>query len=415
LPTITGGRLGAQHDHVAGAVLYETSFESGIPYEWFDESAGGWSQSTTETMDGTYSMFSNAGEFEYLQMPNNQNHYDGTSYEGVPADGVLVCWCYPVGEMRVQLRDADGNVVERNDFTGAGWQRITADVQAGWALDVSAWNGGGYLDLVQVVGYDRVTGGRLGAQHEYIHVLTSGRFGAQHNLSPVLVRHGRLDAQHLQDGEPVEPPVEQRARYLVRITGAPDGLSDLYVPITAFNYSATLFVDVQEATTDHLVYVNGVLIHKETSPREEIQGLDYRLQVTVPGVELANEIRARSNGSIVLERERTLVDGSLETVELYRGPYTGLQTQRGGRNASLQFWGEDKSEGVPAQQGVRIRDLFYTSTDEQDIMRIRAAPINELRPGDQVEVDGETREVKEVQFRIGPETFSMTLQCGAPL
>lgn len=252
--------------------------------------------------------------------------------------------------------------------------------------------------------------GKLGETHE-LPRLWLGVLGAQPALWAT-VHQGVLGAAPRLNGEPLDPPAEQQTLYHAYLTGGPDGLPDLELTATSFQFTASLFIDIQEASLDRIVFVNGILWFTETTPRRVIRGFDHRVQLTVPGVEQAPGVRARPNGELVLERERFLLDGSSQLRELYRGPFQDLETQRGARKSSMQLWGSAKETDLPERQGVRIRDIFYIATDEEDRLRFRAAPINELRPGDQVEIDGETREVKEIQFRVGPAEFTMEVQCG---
>ena len=289
--------------------------------------------------------------------------------------------------------------------------------------------------------------GTLGAQHAlpgFSHY--AGLLGAAPQLprlwwgtlgtQPALwasVWQGVMGGTAYQHGEPVEPPTatsggttyengqlvelpsEQQVVYHATLTGGPDGLPDLALPAASFQFSATLFVDVREASLDLLVFVNGILIYSESTPRQVIRGFDYRVQVTVPGLSLASAVRARPNGELVLERTRTLTDGSTQTHELYRGPFQELETRQGARRSNLQLRGNASTEDLPERRGVRIQDLFQTTVDKDDKLRFQASPTPELRPRDQVVVEGTAYEVKEVQMQVGPSEFNMDVQCGSPV
>jgi len=199
------------------------------------------------------------------------------------------------------------------------------------------------------------------------------------------VETGTLGAAPYQDGQAIEPPATvNRVRYYVRLVA--DGFEDLYLPAENFNIQRSF-----ERTS----YAS----------------------ITVPGVDQAAAVRDRQDGEIVVERERELTDGTLQVAELYRGPVDSIQPQEGARRSTLQIRGailpSDQTAGTI--QRVAIRDLYLQSEDEDGNLTVRAAPINELRPGDQIEIDGETREARVVQHRVNQVNFVMEIHAGPVL
>lgn len=226
--------------------------------------------------------------------------------------------------------------------------------------------------------------GYLGDEHQCVRAARN-YLGAAPYLQ-ANIHKAVFGAMCFQDGEPIRVAQGvERTFYLCTLTGAQDGLSDLELPMVSFHAE--------------LVAAEG-----ETS----------YLQASVPDLSLAGEVRDRSNGELVVVQRRELADGSTQDGELFRGPYTGVQTQNSSNRSTMQVRASLAGYITTAQR-VALESTYLRGDNGDGTWELRAAPAFEVRPGGQVEdSDGTTYTVGSVQYRAGPDTLTMQIN-GEPL
>ena len=226
--------------------------------------------------------------------------------------------------------------------------------------------------------------GYLGEEHQCVRA-ARGYLGAAPYLQASVYK-AVFGAVCFQDGEPIR--VAQgvdRTFYLLTLTGAQDGLPDLSLPMVSFH--AELVSDDGETSY---------------------------LQASVADLSLAGDVRDRSGGELVVVQRRELADGSTQDGELFRGPYTGVQTQTSSSRSTMQVRASLAGYTSTAQR-VALESTFLRGDNGDGTWELRAAPAFEVRPGGQVEdIDGTTYTVDSVQYRAGPDTLTMQIT-GEPL
>lgn len=226
--------------------------------------------------------------------------------------------------------------------------------------------------------------GYLGEEHQCIRA-ARGYLGAAPYIQ-ANVHAAVFGAVCFQDGQPIR--VAQgvdRTVYLCTLTGAQDGLPDLDLPMVSFH--AELVAD---------------------------EGETSYLQASVADLSLAGDVRDRGSGELVVVQRRELADGSTQDGELFRGAFTGVQTQTSSRRSTMQV--RASLDGYTnTQQRVALESTFLRGDNGDGTWNLRAAPAFEVRPGGQVEdSDGTTYTVDSVQYRAGPDTLTMQVT-GEPL
>ncbi len=145
-------------------------------------------------------------------------------------------------------------------------------------------------------------------------------------------------------------------RYLCTLTGGPDGVADLAVPISSFQ---------------------GRLRSGDPS----------WLSVVTPGVALADAIAARSHGDIVVRMAKCTGDGTIyHTEEIARATLEDVRIDEGGRSQAITLSGHKTL--TYTNKVVDLRDVTYRRQDG-GLRTLRCAtPDMYLRPGDTVSHGG---------------------------
>lgn len=153
------------------------------------------------------------------------------------------------------------------------------------------------------------------------------------------------------------------------LTGAPDGVADLVLPLASFSVR-----------------------HKE--------GTDSSYQLAIPGVALAGAISARPHGEIVIAQRVAGV-----TEELLRGDLGDIRVDRGATSGSLSISGNSTRPAVTGATYVVTGCSYQYSTFTGE-NRLRIDPRAGIRPGDYVRY-------RDTQFRVGSVTWSVAVSVGS--
>ncbi len=164
------------------------------------------------------------------------------------------------------------------------------------------------------------------------------------------------------------------ARYYCTLTGAPDGLADIELPMSSFQYR------LRDNTPSYL-------------------------QVVIPRIDDAQDIADRSNGDLLVEMAY-LVDGVEQHREqLARVDLDPPRSDEGTRRQSITLSGH-RTETWGAQI-VTLRGITYQG-DYNGLIRIRCAmPDLWLRPGDTVHAGDETFVAGKVLTAMSKKTHWM--------
>lgn len=162
-------------------------------------------------------------------------------------------------------------------------------------------------------------------------------------------------------------------RVVARLTGAPDALPDLALPLSS------LRVTHRDATSSSFSAV-------------------------VPTLALIDEVEARPNGVFEVD---WVEDGVV--TDLMHGSIYSLRFDAGGNSQSLTLTGAP-SQADPPEATHTLSGVSYRAWTDQGEMRLRAAPIPALRAGDTV-IDGETSYlVDTVTWNLKPTGNSLQIQ-----
>ena len=156
--------------------------------------------------------------------------------------------------------------------------------------------------------------------------------------------------------------------YFAKLTGAPDGLTDVILPMSSF------------------------------SVRHRYDGPSY-YQLTIPTYAYVSSIAARPNGEIVIWS----VTGATEE-ELLRGDLGNVRTDRGPKSQSISISGNsDRATTDPATY--LLSEALYASTTFAGDSRLRIKPRAAMRPGDYIRY-------VDINFAIGEVVWSVAVSAG---
>lgn len=172
--------------------------------------------------------------------------------------------------------------------------------------------------------------------------------------------------------------------YSCVLTGAPDGLSDLTLPMSSF----------QARMRD---------------------GDPSYLSVVVPSsVTYAADIAARSNGEIVISKGYKFTDDTEQMEEIIRSSYDSIQVNRGARSDSLTMTGyKTTSSSAPKER--TLDGVSYYGLQADGKRRVRADLDLFLRVGDTaIYGDGATDYfiVGTISYFVGAEPLQMIMEAG---
>lgn len=156
--------------------------------------------------------------------------------------------------------------------------------------------------------------------------------------------------------------------YFAKLTGAPDGLADVTLPMSSF------------------------------SVRHRYEGPSY-YQLTIPTYAYVSAIAARPNGEVVIWS----VTGDTEE-ELLRGDLGNVRTDRGPNSQSISISGNsERSATDPATY--LLAEALYASTTFEGDSRLRIKPRAAMRPGDFIRYS-------DLNFQVGEVAWSVAVSAG---
>jgi len=170
-------------------------------------------------------------------------------------------------------------------------------------------------------------------------------------------------------------------RYYLTLTGAPDGTTDVQLPMKSFQIRAR--TDGAGNSTISLI-------------------------VYIPSLTYAAQITARPNGELVCEMTYE-IDGGIEyTSELARVPLEDVKIFEGGTNKSTSLAGS--RTWAAGTQKLNLTRATYSSTDDGSQRFRFALPDFFLKAGDTVTVDGGVEfEVVEIVYSVAVRNQQMEI------
>jgi len=156
--------------------------------------------------------------------------------------------------------------------------------------------------------------------------------------------------------------------YFAKLTGAPDGLTDVTLPMSSF------------------------------SVRHRYDGPSY-YQLTIPTYAYVSAIAARPNGEIVIWSKT----GEVEE-ELLRGDLGNVRTDRGPKSQSISISGNSERAASDPETYL-LAEALYASTTFEGESRLRIPPRAAIRPGDFIRY-------ADLNFQAGDVTWSVAVSAG---
>lgn len=170
-------------------------------------------------------------------------------------------------------------------------------------------------------------------------------------------------------------PVVTAIHYSLTLTGAPDALPDLQLPMSSFQ------------------------------GRLRTGSASY-LSVVVPGAsQYSDAIEARANGQLVVSRGVRWSDGTTDVTEIARVNLESIRLDQGARSYSATLSGHRQTTNsapkAVALAGAQVRSVA------SGLRRYRCALDNNLRAGDTAEINGESFTAREISYTVGPNLAVM--------
>lgn len=163
--------------------------------------------------------------------------------------------------------------------------------------------------------------------------------------------------------------------YTLVLTGAPDSLPDITIPMNSF----------QSRLKD---------------------GDPSYLSVNIPnGRKYADDVNARPNGELVVTRIGTKEDGSQESVEIARVNLEEIREDEGARSSSITLSGH-KTTTSSTPKGIELSGISYRATYGNK-RRVRPAMDGNVAPGDQANIGGEVFYIGEITRYVNPTSAGM--------
>jgi len=172
-------------------------------------------------------------------------------------------------------------------------------------------------------------------------------------------------------------PSIARVTYQFTLTGAPDGVDDVIIPISS----------IQGRSRD---------------------GAPTYLSAVVPTMDYAAQISARPNGQMILSRGYRLVDLATTWREIIRANLDSIRIDQGARSASVTLTGYATITNQDPKT-VTISGASYRNIGADGKRRYRCPVDMWLRPGDTAVVNGESITVATISYTISPRTENMEI------
>jgi len=165
--------------------------------------------------------------------------------------------------------------------------------------------------------------------------------------------------------------------YTCILTGTPDGLSDLTIPMSS----------LQARRRD---------------------GEPTYLEIVTPGIALQDDIENRPNGELVVTMAYLLDGATVDSAEICRVALEDARIDRGGRSASMTLKGHKTT--TRTKQVVELANIVsYRKVDGRYTWRCATPDLN-LGPGDTVIYDSEYYFADMVTYYVGPNQQYMEVK-----
>ena len=184
-----------------------------------------------------------------------------------------------------------------------------------------------------------------------------------------------LNQRYIYNGYPTRATIVSAVIYTLTLTGAPDGLSDIILPMSSF----------QSRLKD---------------------GDPSWLSAIVPnGRQYSDSVNTRPNGELIITRIGTKEDGSQESVEIARVNLERIRTDEGGRSSGITLSGhKTTSGGTP--KGIDLVDASYKAV-YQGKRHVRTRMDSNVVPGDQANMAGEVFTIGVITRYVNPRITRM--------
>ena len=162
--------------------------------------------------------------------------------------------------------------------------------------------------------------------------------------------------------------------YSFTLTGAPDGVDDIVIPIESFQ-------------------------------ARKRSGDPTYLSLVIPGTEYATEIAARLNGEMVINMVKLLDGAAYQDEEILRANLETVRIDEGGVNQSITLTGHKQKTYTP--KTVALENVSYFSTNNGKITCRCAVPDIYLNSGDTATYDGNSFTVGLITYTVNVTDQSM--------
>lgn len=133
------------------------------------------------------------------------------------------------------------------------------------------------------------------------------------------------------------------------------------------------------------------------------------MSVVVPDYAYLDEISARPNGAMKLDKGVLYSDGELQLKEIAVVDLEDIRPDRGAKSASVTLSGH-RTVSTPDPSVVALQGASYRTVNAEGKRRYRCDVDLFLRPGDTAEVGGETFPVGYISYFIGPGRETMEIE-----
>lgn len=166
--------------------------------------------------------------------------------------------------------------------------------------------------------------------------------------------------------------------YFFTLTGAPDGLADVQIPISSFQ-------------------------------ARRRSGTPSYLSVTIPGTDYSSQIAARANGELVIRLAKSQAGVVYHSEEIIRVSLEEIRPDGGGRNNSTTLSGHGTASFSAKTVAVARTNISYLNEAAGKTRLRLARPEIFLNPGDTVDYTSGAFVVDSISFAVSVDQQTMEL------
>ena len=164
--------------------------------------------------------------------------------------------------------------------------------------------------------------------------------------------------------------------YLFTLTGAPDGVDDVEIPIKSFQARLR-------------------------------SGDPTYLQIVIPGMDYATQINARQNGVMEVDLAYLIDDEYTNRETIIRANLEDIRTDKGTINQSISLTGHKQTTFV--KKSITLEGVTYKSTLNGNVRYRLAQPNVYLNPGDSVTIDSDTFDANVISYFVSARKTTMEI------